>query len=644
MFEKLFKGTFVLTVWGFIIVAVCALLPDSAWENFPKKLYPVREFLAEKNIISSAFRKENVQNSNNQENGLIASEEFNGSEAGATEEAGTGTDETTASATFPGQLGQTETAPMASMPGMKPGIPPRPTAFNGIQTPPPGQLPPLPKAKERSGSIPDFPGSNVAKQNSPRPMTLPELPALPGRSASSDASRIPAAPIAGKSLPLIPGGPKIAGQSPSSATLPPLPSSGSKPAAETGNTVASKTGTPFPSLPQLPSRGTANKDTLPNLAFHSEASSKSSLPVTPQNPGTGTLPSLPNQTAKAATPFPSLTSAGNPTPAAPVSAPVNTVPNADTGKLIGNATVPDPGLISKTSATAVPTVPQPPQTGPNVAAAPFPALNSNPVAITPPPQAPVLPTPPTTAPVINPQQALAEALVLANQPDQLRSAFFKLNQLLEQYGQTFTSLERDQLHKTLDRMAYTIFYDPRQHILEPAYSVSPNETLATIAAQYKITPELLAALNGLNVPTNVPLAVGSKLKVIRGPVSASVSMSKKELLLLFDGLYAGRFHMGFAATARNQRGIVSVTQKIQNPQYIGPLENGQWGEIAGGAANNPLGPYWIALNNGLGLQGTNHPEYIGNETARQGGLIFSNKDIAHLGILLPPGANIYLKD
>ncbi|MDO5565246.1 MAG: hypothetical protein Q4G59_01220, partial [Planctomycetia bacterium] len=63
MFEKMFKGMFVLTVWGFILIAVAALLPDSAWENFPEKLLPVRDFLAEKNIISSQFRPENRGNS-----------------------------------------------------------------------------------------------------------------------------------------------------------------------------------------------------------------------------------------------------------------------------------------------------------------------------------------------------------------------------------------------------------------------------------------------------------------------------------------------------------------------------------------------------------------------------------------------------
>ena len=117
-----------------------------------------------------------------------------------------------------------------------------------------------------------------------------------------------------------------------------------------------------------------------------------------------------------------------------------------------------------------------------------------------------------------------------------------------------------------------------------------------------------------------------------------------ELLLKFNGLYAGRFKMGCAQRAEQVRGEFSVVRKIKNPEYNGPLADGQIGRIAGGDPRNPLGPYWIELEGGLGLQGTNRDEYIGQRTASVGGLIFSNKDINHLNILLTQGAKVRVTD
>ena len=95
-----------------------------------------------------------------------------------------------------------------------------------------------------------------------------------------------------------------------------------------------------------------------------------------------------------------------------------------------------------------------------------------------------------------------------------------------------------QIMRLLDQMAATVIYS-RQHLLEPAYRVQPGDTLQRIAERYNIPPQLLAKINGIRDPQNLP--AGRELKVIRGPFSALVDLSKPELTLMVQGRYAGRF-------------------------------------------------------------------------------------------------------
>ncbi|MBR6480297.1 MAG: LysM peptidoglycan-binding domain-containing protein, partial [Thermoguttaceae bacterium] len=250
--------------------------------------------------------------------------------------------------------------------------------------------------------------------------------------------------------------------------------------------------------------------------------------------------------------------------------------------------------------------------------------------------------------VVAPQNDLHEritALVARSEgAGAISAAFLGLNDILDKHDAELTPADRELVNKTLDRLAYRVFYQPGENILWEEYQVGPNETLASIAQNYKITPEFLAAINSLHVGPEVLLPAGQALKVVKGPVSADVSFSKMELLLKFNGLYAGRFKMGYAQRAAQIRGEFPVTRKIKNPEYNGPLDNGQIGRIAGGDPRNPLGPCWIELGGGLGLQGTNHDEYVGGQTAGVGGLIFSNKDISHLNILLSQGSVVRISD
>lgn len=602
---------FVLTVWGFILIAVAALLPDSAWEKFPEKLLPVRDFLAEKNIISSQFRPEN------RDNAKLALQEKAVSiplTVSKTEIAGQETPRNIQnSLASPMQTGNSSFEPVASNTqgnDSKLVIPPFPGTKSIQHDPARSALPdskPAGGKEQASGPI----AQAVGNPSSAMPAKVQEKTSIPEFPQASLAATPHASPDS-----LAAAGSD--NKSIASATLPGTPQ-GNIPASGKGDNETKK----------------SSYDTLPELSFDNISPS----PPSGQNLSIDTAVLTPSGTT--GTSFPT----------------VNTKAK-EPEKPIANATLPDVGVISTTSATntSMPSFPSVDTLNLNNSQtlsnpAPKNTAVTDSIVSAAVPQEPLSPTtkqavqtsPDQGGSQINPSQELVQALVLSRNPNEIKSAFFKLNQLLERYRDTYSAAELEQLHKSLDRLAFTVFYDPKQHVLEPEYVIGPGETLASVAGTYKITPEHLAALNGLAGP-EVSLAPGTKLKVIRGPVSANVSMSKKELLLLYDGLYAGRFKMGCAANAKALRGILSVTRKIASPQYIGPLENGTQGEIAGGDPRNPLGPFWIELNNGLGLQGTNHPEFVGNETAQQGGLIFSNKDITHLNILLPAGANVYLKD
>ena len=241
-------------------------------------------------------------------------------------------------------------------------------------------------------------------------------------------------------------------------------------------------------------------------------------------------------------------------------------------------------------------------------------------------------------------ELVEDTVSLSEGAGSMASAFLRLNRVYNQYGKDLSEDDLEALNQALDRMAYHVFYEPGNHILCREYKVSGQETLASIAAKYKVTSEFLAAINSMRQKPDEPLPQGKAIKVVEGPVSADVSFSKMELLLKFNGLYAGRFKMGYAERAANVRGEFPVARKIRNPEYNGPLDNGQVGHIASGDPRNPLGPCWIELEGGLGLQGTSHDEYIGRRNATVGGLMFSNKDISHLNILLAQGSVVRVLD
>ncbi|MCA9235783.1 MAG: LysM peptidoglycan-binding domain-containing protein [Planctomycetales bacterium] len=149
--------------------------------------------------------------------------------------------------------------------------------------------------------------------------------------------------------------------------------------------------------------------------------------------------------------------------------------------------------------------------------------------------------------------------------------------LSDWYGDpSLTPAEKAEVDTLLGQLAGSVIYstEPR---LEPEYRVQAGETLAQIAAKYSITPELLGKING--VSPGQPLAPGQELKVVRGPFSALIDLSEREMTLMLDRRYAGRFS-------------IQVDTSLT-------VEDGQWEVV-----DKPLAPasatsYQAVANNGV---------------------------------------------
>jgi len=160
-----------------------------------------------------------------------------------------------------------------------------------------------------------------------------------------------------------------------------------------------------------------------------------------------------------------------------------------------------------------------------------------------------------------------------------------------------TPEEVRQLTDLLDQLAGTVIYS-RQHLLEPAYTVKPGETLQQIAQSYNVPWQVLAKINGIREPDR--LQAGKQLKVFRGPFEAVVYLDRYELVLTLGGRYAGRFPIGIGRDCPQLEGSYTVKRKTTRPTYSSPDRT-----LEPGDPNNPLGNFWIELADRLGIHGTN---------------------------------------
>jgi len=305
--------------------------------------------------------------------------------------------------------------------------------------------------------------------------------------------------------------------------------------------------------------------------------------------------------------------------------------------------------------------------GPLALSAGPPPSNSGVVATAPPPVAPPLvenqsppnpvrnitppPDRPSTDPATNPADSLVQSKYAAFMDEvrksldsgRLTEAHLALSKV---YGDSYATLPPDmakQIVTLLDQLAGTIIYS-RQHFLEPAYVTQHGDTIGKVADKYNVPWQLLARINGFmpagasNVDAatkDQPLPVGRVLKVVRGPFDAVVHLDRRELTLIVQNRYAGRFPIGIGRDQPKLEGEYTVCTKTLNPTYYGPDSV----TIRPNDPKNPLGGAWIGLTDRIGIHGTNNPQAIGRDDNR-GAISTSDRDLQDLYGILTVGSRV----
>lgn len=219
-----------------------------------------------------------------------------------------------------------------------------------------------------------------------------------------------------------------------------------------------------------------------------------------------------------------------------------------------------------------------------------------------------------------------------------------LETLSQFYGDPTLTAEQDrQLTDLLGQLAGTVLYS-RQHLLEQPHVVQPGEGLREIANAYNVPWQLLAKINGIRDPQNLP--PGQRIKVVRGPFNAVVHLDKYELVLTLQGRYAGRFPIGIGRDQQQLEGVYEVKDKTIDPAYYGPDQF-----IDAADPNNPLGERWIGLGKPgsnilqttrLGIHGTNDPANVRSGSGR-GSICLGSRDVEDIYDILSIGSRVVIQ-
>ena len=183
-----------------------------------------------------------------------------------------------------------------------------------------------------------------------------------------------------------------------------------------------------------------------------------------------------------------------------------------------------------------------------------------------------------------------------------------------------------EITQILDQLAAKVIYS-REHWLESPYLVQAGDTLDTIADRYQVPALLLARINGIRDPQNLP--PGKELKVLKGPFSAQISTDRSEMTLMLDGRYAGRFNVVLSNDLSHATSLWTVRDK--RPPTA--------------AAGNGTGKQWIELGNASGnisMQGTNDTRVTTGSDSRST-IWLSEQDMDDVFGILSVGSRVIIQ-
>ena len=137
----------------------------------------------------------------------------------------------------------------------------------------------------------------------------------------------------------------------------------------------------------------------------------------------------------------------------------------------------------------------------------------------------------------------------------------------------------------------------RRHLVEPAYVVKPQDTVASVAKAHQVSPEFLNAINGLG--DSKALVPGNKLKVVQGPFRAVADLERGELTLFLGNLYGGRFPFSTGGEPAPRAGSYAVLDRRRDRTYYSAGS-----VVQADDPRNPYGGYWLHLGEDLCIHGT----------------------------------------
>jgi murein DD-endopeptidase MepM/ murein hydrolase activator NlpD len=180
----------------------------------------------------------------------------------------------------------------------------------------------------------------------------------------------------------------------------------------------------------------------------------------------------------------------------------------------------------------------------------------------------------------------------------------------------------------LDQMAAKVIYS-REHLLQSSYLVRAGDTLDAIADRYHVPALLLARINGIRDPQNLP--AGKELKVLTGPFSAQISTDRSEMTLMLDGRYAGRFTVLLSSDMSHVWGMCTVRNKT----------------VQDFVAGMDMGKRWIGLSNASGnivlyMQGTSNTRHT-TVSEDHGKIWLSEQDMDDVFGILSVGSSVIIQ-
>ena len=235
----------------------------------------------------------------------------------------------------------------------------------------------------------------------------------------------------------------------------------------------------------------------------------------------------------------------------------------------------------------------------------------------------------------SPEEFVLEPFAAAREKALKQASVGKLKEALVSLTKYYHSPELsrkdyEDLLDILDALAREVIYSPR-HLLKPAYTTSASDTLASVAAQHKVSPELLKSVNQLG--DTQTLTQGQQLKVIEGPFRGEVNLTIGEMTLYLNDMYACRFPIAVGTDYDSKVGKFEVAEKRTDRTYYGA-----GGKVIKSAdPSNPYGGYWIGLG-GNCIHGS--PEMAATDLKNAGCISLAPIDAADAFSMLTLGSQV----